>query len=251
MRRLVFILLSFTSTLIFGQSKNLYCEVLDSSTHEPVQFAHVLNLSDDAQAISDVNGKFMIKGSIGDTILISIVGYQRIGWQVKPDWFDKEVKLSLPQDTVILNSVTIHDIPPEHIFKQKILNHEPEDTSFWYHGMPQPVAKEDMTLNEKVIKNPLFIATHPLTGMYYNLSKQEKERRKYHKIKTTELLENRVHRKFSRGWVHDITGLEGNELTDFIAYCDFSLRYLDKTPLYLIRENLLAKLSEFKKEQKS
>jgi hypothetical protein len=251
MRLTTIVLVLLFATKLAGQEKMLSCEVLDSTSRQPVQFAHVMNLSGESQAISDIKGHFTIAANVGDTILVSIVGYQRTGWQVKEDWFEKTVKLSLPQDTIMLNSVTVHDIPPEHIFRQRIMDHQPEDSSFWYHGMPKPVVKEDITLNEKVIKNPLFMATHPLTALYYNTSKQEKERRKYHSIKSNELLENRVNRKYNREWVQDVTGLEGNQLTDFIAYCNYSLEYLDKTPLYLIREDVIAKLFEFKKEQKS
>jgi len=223
--------------------------VLDSTTADPVQFAHIMNLSGKSQDISDVNGKFQIVGNVGDTILISIVGYQKMGWIIEQDWFDKEVKLKLPQDTILLEGVVVNEMPTEEIFKQRILNYQPEDTSFWYYGMPEPVTKEDMTLNEKVIRNPLYIAAHPLTAAYYNLSKQEKERRKYHKIQTSELQQNRVYQKFTRDWVEDVTGLQGDELTRFITFCDYSLSYLDKTPLYLIQEDMIAKLQEFRKNQ--
>lgn len=224
--------------------------LVDSATRQPVQFAHVTNYSTNQLTVTNAQGRFRIPASVGDTIVFSIVGYQTLGWITRQEWLDKEISLALPQDTLLLNDVIVQNIPTEEIFKRKILNYQPEDTSFWYHGMPLPVAKEDPMLNEKTIKNPLYMATHPLSAMYYNFSKQEKEKRKYHRVIQNEHREQRVYAKFSREWVHEVTALEGNELTDFIFYCDYSLDYLDKTPLYLIREDLLAKLTEFKRDQR-
>ena len=60
-----------------------------------------------------------------------------------------------------------------------------------------------------------------------------------------ESITQRVHQKFTRDWVQNVTGLEGDKLTSFIYYCDYSLDYLDRTPLYMIQEDLLAKLEDF------
>jgi hypothetical protein len=249
--RVLFSLFILIISYSVGAQTTVRGVLTDSSTHQPIQFAHVTNFSGESMDITDVNGRFAISAGIRDTIVFSIVGYQRIGWEVKPSWLEKEVALQLPQDTLMLDAITVNEIPPEEIFKQRIIDYEPPDSSFWYYGVDQPIDKGDITLNEKVLKNPLFIASHPLTSIYYNFSKQEKERRKYHKITQQESLQNRVYRKYNRDWVHKVTGLEGDRLTDFIAYCDFSLEYLDKTPLYMIQEKMLAKLDEFQKNHKS
>jgi len=249
MKPLITILL--VSAAFTASSQSIFKGVLmDSVNKKPVQFAHVANYSGESMDITDVNGKFSLPAKVGDTVVFSSVGYQRIGWQVKEEWVGNEITLYLPQDTILLKEITVNNLPPEVIFKQRILDQQPVDSSFWYHGMEKPIEKEDPTLNEKVIKNPLFVATHPLSALYYNFSKEEKERRKYHKIAQSELKRDRVNRKFNREWVKEVTELDGDELTSFIAFCDYSIEYLDKTPLYIIREDLLAKLDTFRKEQK-
>ncbi|MFY0607811.1 MAG: hypothetical protein JXR10_13925 [Cyclobacteriaceae bacterium] len=221
--------------------------LIDSTTLEPVQFAHITNYSSGEMVLSNVDGRFAIKSSVGDTVVCSIVGYEVLGWEVRSSWLKDGITLKLPQDTFLLESVTVNNIPEEHIFKQRILAHEVDDTAFWYHGVEKPTYRDNPMLNERVIKNPLFIATHPLSALYYNFSKQEKENRKYHQVTQNNIQQQRVNYKFTREWVKEVTALEGDQLTSFIFYCDYSLDYLDKTPLYIIQEDMLAKLEKFQR----
>ncbi len=214
---------------------------------EPVQFAHITNYSTRDMVITNVDGRFTINASVGDTIVCSIIGYEVLGWEVRASWISNGIILKLPQDAILLESVTVQHIPEENIFKQRVLDHDVEDTAFWYHGVEKPTYRGNPMLEERVIKNPLFIAAHPLSALYYNFSKQEKENRKYHKITQNQLKQHRVDFKFTREWVHEVTALEGDQLSAFIFYCDFSLDYLDKTALYLIQEEMLVKLEAFQK----
>ena len=243
----ILIFLIFNLSVCFSQETVLTGSLIDSTTFEPVQFAHVTNYSSGEMVLSNIDGRFAIKSSIGDTIVCSIVGYEVLGWEVRASWFSDGITLKLPQDTLLLKSVTVHNIPKEHVFKQRILDHDVEDTAFWYHGVDKPTYRSNPMLEERNIKNPLYIATHPLSALYYNFSKQEKENRKYQDIAGNKLKQHRVDYKFTRKWVREVTALEGDQLTAFIFFCDYSLDYLDKTPLYLIQEDLLAKLEEFQR----
>lgn len=224
-------------------------QLLDSASAEPLPFAHVSNYSSERSTVTSSNGYFQIPAEPGDTLVFSIVGYETLGWVVDDSWRDGQKKVKLPLDTVFLDDVIISDIPPEAIFKQRIVDYQPEDTTFWYYGMPKPVEKgPDPMLLEKNVNNPLFAVTHPADFLYHKFSKREKERRKYHKIVQQQSRRQIAYEKFSRDWVGEMTDLEGDVLTDFIHYCDYSLEYLEKTPKYLILEDMLAKLVSFKKE---
>lgn len=248
--RLLFIILVFLSAPLINAQDLVKGQLLDSASSEPVPFAHVSNYSSELRTITNVNGFFQIPANVGDTLVFSIVGYQTLGWQVTEAWFSGEKIIKLPQDTVFLDDVIVYELPPEAIFKQRILDYQPRDSSFWYHGMPLPSEKKlDPMLLEKNINNPLFAVFQPTEFLYYKFSKREKERRKYHKIVQRASSEQLAYAKFSRDWVREVTQLQGDELTDFIQYCDYSLKYLEKTPQYIILEDLLARLESFKKER--
>lgn len=220
--------------------------LLDSIANAPIEFAHVSNISNGEGTVTDPKGYFSIVASVGDTVVFSSVGHQRLGWKVNTAWFGNKRTLTLPRDTIFLDEVVVHNIPSEEVFKRRILEYEPEDTTFWYHGMPKPQPLNNAPLAEKQINNPLFAILQPTDFLYEKFSKQAKEKRKYHRIIQSSTRDTRVYEKFNREWIRDVTGLDGDELTSFIDFCDYSLDYLDKTPLFLIREDMLARLSEFK-----
>lgn len=249
MRSLLFIVLLLSTWGLFAQ-EHVTGTLRDSTNNEPIPHAHVANISQNKGTSTTLNGNFRLPAQVGDTLVFSAVGFQSLGWIVKASWFSQSPVLKLPQDTVLLNEVIVGELPSEEVFKQRILNFEPEDTAFWYHGMDEPKPHNNSPLTEQQINNPLFAAFHPTDFLYLKFSKQEKEKRKIHKIKLTDSKRSRVYAKFTRDWVEGVTGLSGDTLTSFIAYCDYSLDYLDKTPLYMIQENMLAKLERFKKSLK-
>lgn len=220
--------------------------LMDSTNSEPLQFAHVQNIDQALGTLTDRSGRFRIPANEKDTVVFSIVGYQTLAWIITDKHLaDTALTFKLPSDTILLNEVTISELPTEEEFKRRILATKVEDTSFWYHGVAKPVFKGDKTLDEKYVNNPLFLLAHPITGWHYKFSKKEKERRKMHKINEQAFKQNRVEMKFTRSWVGEVTGLDGDVLTDFISFCDYDLEYLEKTPLYMIQEDLLVKFDEF------
>lgn len=222
--------------------------LMDSTNLEPLQFAHVQNIDLALGTLTDRSGRFRIPANEKDTLVFSIVGYQTLAWIITEKHLaDTALTFKLPSDTILLNEVTISELPSEEEFKRRILATKVEDTSFWYHGVANPVFKGDRTLDEKYVSNPLFLLAHPITGWHYKFSKKEKERRKMHKINQQAFKRGRVEMKFTRNWVGEVTGLEGDVLTDFMSFCDYELDYLEKTPLYMIQEDLLVKFDEFQK----
>jgi len=248
----LFILSIFLLFVNAAQSQSqLHGSLLDSATNEIIPFAHIRNVTLQVMTVSDHLGKFQLVANVQDTIIFSSVGYQSLGWIVKEAYFHLTKTYRLPIDTILLKDVTVNSMLTEERFKRAILNYEPGDNAFWYHGMEIPKPHNDPTLSENFMKSPLAIVAHPLSSFYYRFSKQEKEKRKYHKVTQQSSIRERVSKKFKREWVTEVTALTGDELTNFIAFCDFSLDYLDNTPFYIIQEDMLALLPKFKKNYKS
>ncbi len=60
---------------------------------------------------------------------------------------------------------------------------------------------------------------------------------------------NLANQKFNREWVAEMTKLEGDELTEFISYCKFSIDYLAETTVYEIHNKMMALLDDFNSER--
>ena len=78
-------------------------------------------------------------------------------------------------------------------------------------------------------------------GKGINIQKERQE-----ELNNLKKREQIIHEKFNRVLVGDLTKLEGEKLTAFIASCNFSDEYLYNTDLYTIIEALYAKFEAFK-----
>ena len=65
------------------------------------------------------------------------------------------------------------------------------------------------------------------------------------KIRNLKMRERIIHEKFNRELVADLTQLEGDSLSTFIAYCNFSEDYLYESDLYTIVESLTDKFDAY------
>lgn len=220
--------------------------VKDSITQEEMIGTHVQNITAGRLAITDAYGKFRMPAQVGDTLVFSNVGYEVLGWVAEESWFEGErVGFLLRVDTIYLEEVVVGEFPEYERFKQIIVETKAEDTSFWYHGMKKPVMEEHTVLEKKDYANPLYVMTHPISFLHHSISKKEKEKRKMQQINKQRGIVTQAEQKFTRGWVSERTRLEGDRLTNFISYCNFSTEYLAKTPLYMIHEKMMAMLDDF------
>ena len=235
-----------------SQRRLIYGTVKDSTNKEALIGAHIQNLSSQKLTFSNEYGEFRLPVQDGDTIMLSNVGYQILGWIVDPSWFKKDqIEFALPIDTVYLAEVVIGDFPEYERFKKLIIDTRPDDTSFWYHGVPRPVMKGYDLPEKKEFMHPVAIATHPITFFYHAFNKKAKEQRKMQQINKRKNIINQSQQKFTREWVAEMTRLEGNDLTDFIAFCKFTPDYIATTPVYMIHEKMMALLGDFLNEGSS
>lgn len=210
---------------------------------------HVRNINAGLLTSTDPYGKFKIPAMVGDTLVLSSVGHQTLAWIAKEEWFDEqEVEFLLPVNTIYLEEVVVGEFPEYERFKDQIISTEVEDTTFHAYGVP--IVKMDpypqMEKNEYL--NPVFVFFHPVSALHHSFSKKEKEKRKMQQIRKQQFMMENVNLKFTRDWVAESTKLEGDKLTSFIAFCNFTPEYIAATPEYMIHERMMALLPDFLKE---
>ncbi|MCP4459388.1 MAG: carboxypeptidase-like regulatory domain-containing protein [Cytophagales bacterium] len=249
--RIILLILFITFILDgFSQRKMITGRVVDQVEKE-IPSVHIRNLTIGKITVSNESGNFKMPANEGDTLRLTSVGFEELIAIVSYDWFERATELVMIEGTIELEELTISSIPSIEEFKERVLQYKPVDsTQFWYFGVDKPVLTGDKMVVTNKYKSPLFAIFHPASFMYYNFSKQEKEKRKIYSITKTQPVRDRAYNKFTRDWVREETGLEGDQLTSFIAFCDFDIYYLDRTSLFIIKENMMAKLEEFREEGK-
>ncbi|MEM6735229.1 MAG: carboxypeptidase-like regulatory domain-containing protein [Bacteroidota bacterium] len=230
----------------YGQRNYIYGLVRDSTTQEEMPGVHVKNINAGLLTSANINGKFKIPAQMGDTIVLSSVGYKTLAWIVEENWFDIEfTTFSLPINTIYLEEVVVDKYPEYERFKDQLTQMDIEDSTFEVYGVPRVVLSKNASLNASLS------ISGPFSMMHNAFSKRAKEKRKMRQLLKEQDAQEKVRQKFTREWVAESTKLGGDTLTNFIDYCNFTQEYLINTPEYIIHEDMMALLPHFLEEYKN
>ncbi len=221
-------------------------EIIDEDSGEPIPQVHIQNISQGQYTVSSFAGTFQLPMNLGDSLWVSCVGYKSSGFIVDHSWDQSSnIVIYLVADTVLLDAVTISRIPTEYEFKERIKDYQPVDSSIIFRGM-KPVANyDDKLLQNDHVKTIGFALKHPLGFAYHNLSRQRKEVRKAYELERHQTRYYKNLEKYNRDFVHELTNLEGDELTNFMLFCDFSQEWLAQKTQFQIAEIIKLKLEDY------
>lgn len=236
-----FLTISFVvlSATLWAQRDYVYGFVYDTSS-VPISDVYIRNISSGSITSTNEDGEFRIPAALGDSLTLSYIGYESISVVVEEAWVRKEsVVFQLKSKITFLDEVTVTKFPEYQQFKEQILSTDAEDTSFLVYGVPDVVITREDRLNTSLKSRG------PISLLHNTFSKRAKEQKKMRKVLQAQGTQAKVRTKFNREWVADLTKLEGDRLTSFIAYCNFSDTYILTTPEYLIQEDMMALLPRF------
>ena len=245
MKEAFYIALVLSSVWAAAQRDYLYGSVVDSTSY-PLSDVYIRNTTAGLITNSDNEGEFRIPVQPGDTLLISYIGYESSSQAVTDELLQREsIVFRLYAKTTFLDEVTVTRFPEYERFKEQLLATDPGDSSFEVYGVPKVVITQEDRLNASLAIRGPFSAVHN------TFSKRAKEQKKVRKLMQNQESRDKARTKFTRDWVSEMTRLEGDKLTSFIAYCNFSENYLVETPEYVIHEDMMALLPKFLEEYDS
>ncbi len=236
MRLTCFFIISFLIGVLSlnGQnnSKTTYhYRLIDSLSKKPVPYAHIYNESQRHGSISDSSGRFSVYGESGDILAFIALGY--LGKKYKISAIDslKEKYIYLTINTFQIEEVTIESPGTYKQFKNSFIEVNPRE-GLPMQDLPQfNKYKTPEMLDTNEISKLGFKIAHPVTALYYNNSKEEKSKRKVWYLEQQKLKQGTVDEKYNHEIVSKETGFEGNDLINFMGFCNFSFNYLyESTP---------------------
>jgi len=220
-------------------------KIIDDSLEYALPSVHIRNESTRMGGISNDSGEFSIKAGNQDTLIFSAIGYYSYVLVVSPSLTKTEVVRLKPR-TYELDEVSVRRFSSYESFIYEVVHHELPETKTTELREYVQVLSTAAALEadrERAIEDKLetgrFGYITPL-GKGIDREKAFKE-----KIDAQKKRERVIQAKFNRVLVGDITQLDGDELTEFIAFCNFSEEYLYGTDLYTIIEDLYAKLDDY------
>jgi hypothetical protein len=222
---LLVMVLGFVS-LGWSQQKQLSSRVFDGITYQPLAGASVYNINTQKFAFTDKEGRFTMRVSLHDTLVISKSIYRQLVVEVNKTIFYGAEDFFLYYKATMLKEVRIIAINPSYEgFKKDIVGLTlPE----YYKRMEELKLSEEQKANATYQPNGNILSLggtmtmSPISFLYDKYSRKSKMNRLYQEMMASEEEVDRVQNKYNREIVSRLTGLEGEELLNFMMYCHFS-----------------------------
>lgn len=218
--------------------------IIDDSLGYALASVHLWNESTRMGGVSNESGEFSIMARDQDTIVFSAIGYLS-QVMLASSSMNQGVLIRLKQKKYEIDEVVVRRFRSYESFIYQVVNHdlpESEISELKQHMNITLTAAAVEADRERAIKQKLdgFGYSTPLGNM-------DREKAFKEKISALEKRKRVINAKFNRELVGDLTELEEDELTEFIAFCDFSDEYLYETDLYTIIDDLQLKLRDYQK----
>ena len=221
--------------------------VITQRKEEPVKFANVVNISTDAGTVTDTLGFFKIRLHPKDTLKLSCMGY--ITKYITPEdslYEHKFQEITFARKYHEIDEVTVPGWTWES-FKKEFLEMEPEKKKKDY-GLDTLVSDYDKAAQQQLKNAPDGVGI----AVPLNLtSDAEKQRQKVEELRKQDAKDEVIREKFNNQILREVTGLEGEELTEFVLYAQFSDRFLYNASSYYVINEIKRRYKRFKKMKKA
>ena len=188
----------------------------------PVPGAHIINTTRERGTITNDEGLFSIYAGIGDSLLISVIGFISDTIDITMEVLNSDVLLTLKLEQQIydIDAVDIYPLPPTYAgFRREFI--------YGFDSIPQyySVIREFALTPTKSGPAPVRILGSPITYFYNLLSREGREIRKYREVLREE--SKRAGYTLNYDLVRMITGLEEEEeIIAFFYFCEFTAEML-------------------------
>jgi hypothetical protein len=245
---LILFLLSI-SIAVLGQSQELEGKITSNSDGLPIEGAHIVNTTANKMAISDEKGRFYLIAKMGDTLVVSNVNYNTKQFVVQNSNF---IKIGLNPAKIQLEEVVVSNLPEtEADFRNRLVKMGVQkDNSFVISGMPPAKAKGKIPKNyDPDYTNSVGYAINkPISFIVKKISKSHKNKLKYYQVVANKESSISNNKKYNPEIVSELTGLKGDELTDFIQYLDLDPAFIKRSSEYDIAVRILKEFDYYKSE---
>jgi hypothetical protein len=249
MRTILTFILLF-SIISFVQAQEIEGEVSSSSDNLPIEGSHIVNTTANKMAISDEKGRFHLLAKKGDTLVVSNINFNTKQFIVNNEAF---LKISLNPAVIQLDEIRVTNLPEtEAAFRKKLLDMEEiEDNSIKIDGlMPtKPKGKIPKNYDPNYTNSIGYAINKPISFIVKKLSKSHKNKVKYYQTVANHGNTISNSKKYNPQIVEELTGLKGDDLTNFIQYLDMDPAFVKRSSEYEIAAHILKEFDYYKSQK--
>lgn len=227
-------------------------QLRQGGSREVVMAAHVMNFHDSVATISDRDGLFRVPAHLGDTLLISCIGYHDRAYVVgAADLLPEIREVRLEPRSYQLGEVKVLPFGTYQQFADRFKTLEVTDSTIDIVGVNRPRRPEVSLMDTDAYwKKAGTILRSPVSSLYQNLSRKEQSRREYIRLMQESVQTDARRRKYSDERLSDITGLKDEELRMFLDHIRWNEDNFARNTDYQVISYLLSKLAEYKQAKK-
>jgi hypothetical protein len=241
MKKVLFIFLFLPVTLFAQERITLIGNVFDGLTFFPIDGVNVYNFSSKKYSFTNKEGNFEILARLGDTVVISKAVYKQHLIEITEEMMEKKrLDFAIFYKVVILKEVNVYSLPATYDdFKREFVSVKLSD--FYDRLGGTTLSAEDRigytanNLLDLIPGKAGEAVRSPITALYNAFSKKVKMDRLYREMVENQEEVDNLPLKYNRELVTSLTGLEGEDLLDFMTFCKFSYYDLVRwSPEYIV-----------------
>ncbi len=253
MRKIIFIsaLICVITLKIAGQESSdidtlvtVKSQLKDTDDGTPLRYAHILNPGLGIGTTSDSLGFFTIYMERNDSLLISAIGYIDTHFTLPTFWpsnlFSDPIRIR--KQMYLIEGVSVQSLGSYQQFKQKILNARP----------PKSSAEQTTEYINRAATQEAVEWSSVRVGINFSMkSKEEKSLKKLKLILDEQEKIEIINSKFNKRNVGELTGLKGEELVEFMDYCNLPEEFLLNASEYDILDTVKRMYRAYYKRKES
>jgi len=211
--------------------------------NKPIALAHIININTKRGIVSDTLGFFKMNINPNDILNISAIGFEYFEYQIPEIISNEYYRIHLKRKYYQIPEVTVKYFGTYKDFEYKVVHLKLEDKN----AINESIRKTLPHIENPVPYEPTLGS--PVSLLYDIFSKEGKSRRKYQEIMKNEPIKKQIELKYNTDIVKNITGLEGDELKEFMDTCNFTDEYILNTSDYIIYSTIFRNYENFKKSR--
>jgi len=226
-----FVFFSF-SPILSGQNKNtgdslvtIQCQLKSYEEKKPIAYAHILNNGLNIGTTSDTLGFFTIVMRRSDSLYISALGFKKSYFSLPGFWPSNHFSGTIPvrKKIYMIDPVSVEGFGNYAQFRRKVISSIP----------PKTPVEESLEYIHEITREEAIKYNKVNVGFNFSMKTQEeKSLIKLQKILDQQRKQQIIREKFNEENVGELTGLQGQELKDFMIYCRLSEEFLINTSEY-------------------
>ena len=171
--------------------------VLESGTSKRLGSATVTNKNSGQITASNSVGTFEIRATVGDSLTVYLMGYQTVGTEVTTL---SDILIDMKAGNIMLEQVDVTRMSKEAELQDAMRSYRKQGV--YYDGKPSALA---------------YVFT-PITALYERFGRTPQNARRFQNYMHRELEATEVDRKFNKTLINELTGLEGDDLNNFVIW---------------------------------